>query len=67
MPADAALADERHGHTERFNHHGDQKVAAKLDEISGLRRLGDDESLLSDRTEVAAAIASADPAVITKS
>jgi len=35
---DAALADERHGLTERFNHHGDQKVAAKLDEISGLRR-----------------------------
>ena len=51
MPPDAALADESHGLTERFNHNGDQKVAAKLDEISGLRRLGDNESLLSDRIE----------------
>src|ERR1700730_2566446 len=51
VPGDAALADERHGLTERFNHHGDQKVAAKLDEISGLRRLGDNESFLSDRIE----------------
>ena len=51
MPADAALADERHGLAEQFNHHGDQKVAAKLDEISGLRRLGDNESFLSDRIE----------------
>jgi hypothetical protein len=48
---DAALADERHGLTERLNHHGDQKVAAKLDEISGLRGLGDNESFLSDRIE----------------
>ena len=51
MPADAAFADERHGLTERLNHHGDQKVAAKLDEISGLWRLGDNESFLSDRIE----------------
>src|ERR1700730_6345907 len=51
VPGDAALADECHGLTERFNRHGEQKVAAKLDEIGGLRRLGDDESLLSDRIE----------------
>ena len=51
MPADAALADERHGLTEQFHHHGDQKVATKLDEISGLWRLGDNESFLSDRIE----------------
>src|SRR6202043_1857200 len=51
VPAISPLADDNNGLTEEFNHHGDQKVAAKLDEISGLRRLGDNESLLSDRIE----------------
>ena len=31
--------------------HGDQKIAAELHEIGGLRRLGNDERLLSDRVE----------------
>src|SRR6202043_3807466 len=51
VPAISPLADDNNGLTEEFNHHGDQKVATKLDEISGLWLLGDNESFLSDRIE----------------
>ena len=38
MPADAALADQRHGLAERFDDRGDQKIAAEFHQIGA--RLG---------------------------
>src|SRR5436190_16583131 len=48
---EAALADERDGLSESFDNGADQEIAAELDEISGLRRLGHNERLLSDCIE----------------
>jgi hypothetical protein len=39
MLVDASLMNERHGFAEGFDDRGDEKVAAELDEIGGLRRI----------------------------
>src|SRR5712671_1644613 len=51
MQVETALADERHGLPESFDNASDQEIPAELYETGGLRRLGDDEGLLSDGIE----------------
>src|SRR5580700_2601047 len=51
MTVDAALGDERHGFSQGFDHAGDEKIAAQLDEVGSLRGFSDKECSLADGIE----------------